>query len=55
MTVAFIRPVFTKNPIRCGVQIEQFEEQEERNIIYATFSCDNQKEKEVMRGDFPVE
>ncbi|WP_158738692.1 enoyl-CoA hydratase [Alteribacillus sp. YIM 98480] len=52
MTFEFVRPVFTKDTIRCDVKIEQFEEQEERNIIYATFTCCNQEEKEVMRGDF---
>lgn len=52
MTFEFVRPVFTTDTIRCEVKIEQFEEQGDRTLIAASFICLNQKEKEVMRGDF---
>jgi len=52
MTFEFLRPVFTTDTIRCEVKIEQFEEQGERTLITASFICQNQNEKEVLRGDF---
>ncbi|MBN6188978.1 enoyl-CoA hydratase [Aneurinibacillus sp. BA2021] len=52
MTFEFLRPVFTTDTIVCEVKIEQFEKQGERTLITASFVCRNQKEKEVLRGDF---
>ena len=52
MNFAFIRPVFTSDTIICEVTIEQFEKQDTRTNITATFICTNQNEKEVLRGNF---
>lgn len=52
MTFEFLRPVFTTDTIRCEVTIEQFEKQGERTLIAASFTCQNQNEKEVLKGDF---
>ncbi|WP_163102992.1 enoyl-CoA hydratase [Peribacillus alkalitolerans] len=52
MTFEFIRPVFTTDTILCEVKIEQFEKQEDRTLITASFICWNQNEKEVLRGEF---
>ncbi len=52
MNFEFLRPVFTTNTIRCEVKIEQFEELGEKTLITASFICQNQNEKEVLRGDF---
>lgn len=51
-TFEFLRPVFTSDSIVCEVKIEQFEKQGDRTLISASFSCWNQHEKEVLRGDF---
>ncbi|WP_456364970.1 enoyl-CoA hydratase (plasmid) [Priestia aryabhattai] len=52
MNFEFLRPVFTADTIRCEVKIEQLEEQDEKTLITASFICQNQNEKEVLRGDF---
>lgn len=52
MTFEFLRPVFTTDTICCEVTIEQFRKQGERTLIAASFTCQNQKEKEVLKGDF---
>jgi 3-hydroxybutyryl-CoA dehydratase len=52
MNFEFLRPVFTGDTIRCEVTIEQFEKQDNRTRITASFLCKNQNEKEVMRGNF---
>jgi 3-hydroxybutyryl-CoA dehydratase len=49
----FLRPVFTGDAIMCDVKIEKFERQEKNRIsIMASFLCENQKGKEVLRGEF---
>ena len=53
MNFEFSRPVFTGDTIICQVKIEKYERQENnRTAIIASFSCQNQHEKEVLRGDF---
>ena len=53
MNFEFIRPVFTGDTIRCEVQIDQYERQENnRTALMASFSCKNQHEKEVLKGAF---
>lgn len=53
MNFEFLRPVFTDDTIICKVKIEKYERQENnRTAIIASFSCDNQHKKEVLRGDF---
>ncbi|USK36759.1 enoyl-CoA hydratase (plasmid) [Bacillus sp. F19] len=52
MNFEFLRPVFTGDTIICEVTIEQFEKQNNRTHITASFLCKNQNEKEVLRGDF---
>ncbi|MFJ7825810.1 enoyl-CoA hydratase [Psychrobacillus sp. NPDC096623] len=52
MNFEFIRPVFTGDSIICEVTIEQFEKQDNRTRITASFKCINQHEKEVLRGNF---
>lgn len=53
MNFEFLRPVFTGDTIICEVKIEKYERQEDnRTAIIASFSCQNQQEKEVLRGDF---
>lgn len=52
MNFEFIRPVFTGDTIICEVTIDQFEKQDNRTHITASFLCENQKEKEVLRGNF---
>ena len=53
MNFEFLRPVFTGDTIICEVTIEKYERQENnRTAIVATFICENQMEKEVLRGDF---
>jgi 3-hydroxybutyryl-CoA dehydratase len=52
MSFEFLRPVYTGDTIRCEVKIEQFEKQEDRIIIAASFVCQNQRKKEVMNGTF---
>jgi 3-hydroxybutyryl-CoA dehydratase len=52
MNFEFLRPVFTGDTIICKATIEQFEKQNNRTHITASFLCENQHKKEVMRGDF---
>ncbi|MCM3186045.1 hotdog domain-containing protein [Priestia megaterium] len=52
MNFEFLRPVFTGDTIICEVTIDQFEKQDNRTHINASFLCKNQHEKEVLRGDF---
>ncbi|MEH7253887.1 hotdog domain-containing protein [Neobacillus niacini] len=52
MNFEFLRPVFTGDTIICEVKIEQFEKQDNRTRITASFVCENQYGKEVLRGDF---
>ena len=53
MTFEFLRPVYTSDTIVCEVTIEKYEKQDDnRTAIAASFSCANQKEKEVVKGDF---
>ena len=53
MNFEFLRPVFTGDTIICEVTIEKYERQEnKRTSIAASFICENQTEKVVLRGDF---
>lgn len=53
MNFEFLRPVFTEDTIICEVTIEKYEQKENnRNSIEASFSCTNQNEKHVLRGNF---
>jgi acyl dehydratase len=52
MNFEFLRPVFTGDTIICVVTIEQFEKQDNRTRITASFVCENHHGKEVLRGDF---
>ncbi|MFQ3544519.1 MaoC/PaaZ C-terminal domain-containing protein [Halobacillus rhizosphaerae] len=53
MTFEFLRPVFTSDTIVCEVTMEKYEKQDDnRTAIAASFSCANQNEKEVVKGDF---
>src|SRR5699024_493096 len=53
MNFEFLRPVFTGDILVCEVKIEKCEKKENhRTVIVASFSCENQKEKEVLTGDF---
>lgn len=53
MNFEFLRPVFTGDRIICKVKVEKYERQRNnKTAIVATFSCENQNEKEVLKGDF---
>lgn len=53
MNFEFLRPVFTGDTIICEVKIDKYEEQENnRTALIAVFSCKNQKEKVVLKGNF---
>ncbi|MFS0820871.1 hotdog domain-containing protein [Bacillus sp. 1P02SD] len=53
MNFEFFRPVFTGDTIRCEVTIEKLEWKDNNRIsIMATFLCMNQKEKQVLSGNF---
>ncbi|ASK63968.1 enoyl-CoA hydratase [Virgibacillus phasianinus] len=53
MNFEFLRPVFTGDTIFCEVTIEKLEKQaNNRTAIMATFTCTNQKEKQVLKGNF---
>ena len=52
MNFEFLRPVFTGDTIICEVTIERFEKQDNRTSIAAAFLCINQKQKEVLKGNF---
>ncbi|MGE7674177.1 enoyl-CoA hydratase [Lysinibacillus sp. NPDC094403] len=48
----FLRPVFTGDTIICTVKIEKYERQENnRTAFIASFLCENQNKKEVLKGD----
>jgi len=48
----FLRPVYSGDTITCEVTIEKFEKQENRISIMSSFLCTNQKNKQVLRGNF---
>ncbi|NEU31338.1 hypothetical protein GN156_11180 [bacterium LRH843] len=53
MNFEFLRPVFTGDTITCDVKIEKYERDEKnRTVIIASFLCENQHEKEVLKGNF---
>ncbi|WNS73745.1 enoyl-CoA hydratase [Bacillus sp. DTU_2020_1000418_1_SI_GHA_SEK_038] len=52
MNFEFLRPVYTGDSIICEVTIEQFEKQDNRTRITASFLCSNQTEKVVLKGNF---
>lgn len=53
MHFEFLRPVFTGDKIICEVTIDTLERKNNnRTAIVATFSCTNQHEKEVLKGNF---
>ncbi|WP_028782301.1 hotdog domain-containing protein [Thalassobacillus devorans] len=53
MNFEFIRPVFTGDTIVCEAVIKKYEKTEKnRTAIVAAFTCTNQKEKEVLKGNF---
>lgn len=53
MNFEFLRPVFTGDTIICEVKIEKYERQENNRIaIIASFLCENQHKKSVLKGDF---
>jgi 3-hydroxybutyryl-CoA dehydratase len=52
MNFEFLRPVYTGDTIICEVTIEKLEKQDQRTSILSIFSCKNQNEKEVMKGNF---
>ena len=55
MNFEFLNPVFTGDTIICEVKIEKYERQDNKNnrtAITASFVCENQDEKEVLKGEF---
>ncbi|MFG6116100.1 hotdog domain-containing protein [Halobacillus sp. MO56] len=53
MNFEFLRPVFTGDTIICEATIEKYEKAEkDRTAIVASFFCTNQKDKEVLKGNF---
>ncbi len=53
MNFEFLRPVFTGDTIICEVTIEKYEKQEKnRTSIRASLLCNNQHDKEVLKGEF---
>ncbi|MBO1912542.1 hypothetical protein J4G37_48050, partial [Microvirga sp. 3-52] len=53
MNFEFLRPVFTDDTIICEVTIEEYERQENnRKAIAASFICENQVGKVVLKGGF---
>ncbi|MGG1674545.1 enoyl-CoA hydratase [Neobacillus sp. NRS-1170] len=52
MNFEFLRPVFTRDIIICVVPIKQFEKEDNRTRINASFVCENQHGKKVLRGHF---
>lgn len=53
MNFEFLRPVFTGDTIICEVKIEKYKRTEnKRTAISASFICENQEEKEVLKGSF---
>ncbi|WP_100399538.1 enoyl-CoA hydratase [Bacillus sp. FJAT-44742] len=52
MNFEFIRPVYTNDVIECKVKIEQLSEEEKKYVISSTFSCRNQRNEVVLKGEF---
>ncbi|KAA0965713.1 enoyl-CoA hydratase [Sporosarcina sp. ANT_H38] len=55
MNFEFLRPVFTGDTIICEVKIQKYERQQNnknRTALIASFLCENQNGKEVLKGDF---
>lgn len=53
MNFEFLRPVYTGDTITCKVSIDRYEKTEKnRMLIHASFTCVNQSEKEVLKGNF---
>ncbi|WP_249872137.1 enoyl-CoA hydratase [Oceanobacillus saliphilus] len=53
MNFEFFMPVFTGDTIRCEAIIDQYEKQDNnRTAISASFKCTNQKDKQVLGGNF---
>lgn len=53
MNFEFLRPVFTDDTILCEVTVEEYDRKRtDRIAIRTTFSCWNQQDEEVMKGDF---
>ncbi|MDW0117522.1 enoyl-CoA hydratase [Sporosarcina thermotolerans] len=54
MNFEFLRPVFTGDTIKCEVEIEEYEWQENKNrtSISTFFICTNQEGIEVLKGSF---
>jgi 3-hydroxybutyryl-CoA dehydratase len=52
MQFNFFRPVFTGDTIKCEVTITQYEPQDTRINIKASFNCINQNDKKVLDGSF---
>jgi 3-hydroxybutyryl-CoA dehydratase len=50
MSFEFLRPVFAGETIRCETVITRLEQVEGRLQMSATYTCRNQKGKEVLRG-----
>ena len=52
MNFEFLRPVFTGDTIICEVSVEKFDKRDDRTAISTSFSCKNQHDKEVLKGNF---
>ncbi|SDM50827.1 Acyl dehydratase [Fictibacillus solisalsi] len=53
MNFEFLRPVFTGDTISCEVKIEEYKRKENnKTSIAASFLCENQNGKEVLKGIF---
>lgn len=53
MNFEFMRPIFTGDKIVCDVTIQELEKMKENRLsINATFLCTNQKDKQVLSGNF---
>lgn len=53
MHFEFLRPVFTGDTITCHVKIDKYElDKNNRIAINSSFTCNNQNEKDVLKGDF---
>lgn len=50
ITLEFLRPVFTGEPIRCDVVLTQWEPTGDRILVAAEWSCVNREQATVMRG-----
>jgi len=53
MNFHFIKPVLTEEKIVCEVRIDKFEKRKNNKVdIMASFNCKNNKEQEVLKGEF---